>query len=236
MIGNGRKVLTASSDGTTRLWDVGQGTQERLLPSCKFSSVNVVSVGRNGNEASGESEATSSSSSLLITGLSNGIVEGHDLFTGSSIFTLPSTLFPSGEGPKAVDQWEQVTSGSVEAMDWCRDTNLLIAGCNNGVTLAHDMRMLSSSNGENSENSNRSLVASWRRNGAGINKIHLLPTSNEALLATTDGTPYRVNLQGQQPRVVEEYNGWDVDNVQGSALDAKGRVWLAGANGYLRMY
>ena len=243
MIGKGREVLTSSSDGTTRLWDVGEGIQKRVFPSHSFSSVNVVSMGR--KEVKGqdgmELDVASNEDKLLVTGLSNGFIEGHDVLSGSSVFRLPKLLFPSGTAPQATDRWKQITSGSISSLDWSRDSNLLVAGCINGVTLAHDVRMISSESNGSQDNggaalASRSLLATWRRNEAAINEIRLLPGCKEAILATSDGTPYRVNLVEDSPRVLEEYNGWDVDNVQSSCIDARGRIWLAGADGFLRMY
>ena len=65
----------------------------------------------------------------------------------------------------------------------------------------------------------------------------------EALFATSDGTPYRsilgeINSPEQLSLgVMEEYNGWDVDNVEVCRFDQiRSRVWLAGADGMIRMY
>jgi proteasomal ATPase-associated factor 1 len=233
IIGKGREVLTSSSDGTTRLWDVGQGVQKRVLPSHKYSSVNAVSMGRSSN---GQDEMQIDGvTKLIITGLSSGHIECHDMASGSAAFHLPPILFPSGEGPQATDRWEQVTSNSIEALDWSAESNLLIAGCSNGVTMMHDVRMLSSSLSQDGAMDNRSLLSTWRRNGAAINQIRLIQDSKEAVICTADGTPYRVDLQAS-PRVVEEYTGWDLDNVCGCSLDSRGRVWLAGATGIVSMY
>jgi WD40 repeat protein len=228
--------LTSSSDGTTRLWDVGEGAQKRLFPSHKFSSVNVVSMGS--READGMSlDQDSFQERLFITGLSTGVIEGHDVASGSSVFTLPKIQFPSGPAPAATDWWEQTSSSSVTSLDCCKGRNLLIAGCSNGVTLLHDVRMLSSQTTQDGTSRHApSLLATWRRNGAAINHIRLMPHAKEAILATADGTPYRVGLEAGPPRVLEEYSAWDVDNVQASSVDAKGRVWLAGADGFIRMY
>ena len=226
MIGRGREVLTCSSDGSTRLWDVGEGVQKRVLASHKFSAVNAVSMGR--AQESGENEAHGN---LVITGLANGVIEGHDLSTGSSVFQLPKVLFPSGTAPKATDRWEQVSSGAIAALDWSRESNVLLAGCTNGVTLLHDIRMLSSTS-----TSGSSLLSTWRRNGAAVNAVRLQHASAEALLATADGTPYRVGLLDSTPTVLDEYAGWDIDNVTSISLDARSHVWMGGADGCLRMY
>jgi proteasomal ATPase-associated factor 1 len=236
LIGRGKEVLTSSSDGTTRLWDVGQGVQKQVFPSHGYSSVNVVSMGRSSHIQGQDDMQVDGESKLIITGLSSGHIECHDMASGSTAFQLPSVLFPSGEGPKVTDRWEQVTSSSVFALDWSQQSNLLVAGCSNGVTLMHDVRMLSSNLGsQGGITDNRSLLATWRRNGAAINEVRLMDNAKEAIVCTADGMPYRVDLQ-QSPRVVEEYNGWDLDNVQCSAIDARRRVWLAGAGGVIRMH
>lgn len=223
--------------------------------SHRFSAVNAISLGRDSGDTS------ASQGNLLVTGLSNGLIEAHDLSSRQVVFRVPTTLFPSGSGPAASDSWEQVTTGGIETLDWSRDSNLLTAGSSNGIVLVHDMRMLSTFTAEapstipataQDVDAYRGLVASWRRNGAAINDIALLPGSShrQALIATADGTPYRVDLCGPHggaegqagtastfvPRVVEEYNGWDVDNVQACGVDYRGRTWLAGAEGKVRMY
>lgn len=234
LIGKGREVLTSSSDGTTRLWDVGEGVQKRVFPSHAYSSVNVVSMGRT-LQGQDDMQVDDISSKLILTGLSSGYIEAHDLTSGQAAFRLPPALFPSGEGPNATDRWEQVISSSIEGLDWSQDSNLLVAGCSNGLTLMHDIRMLSSSIGEESTLRNRSLLSTWRRNGAAINQVRLVGDLREAVISTADGTPYRVGLNST-PQVLEEYTGWDLDNVSGSSVDSRGRVWLAGAGGVLRMY
>lgn len=239
IIRRGREVLTSSSDGTTRLWDVGQGIQKQVYPSHGFSSVNVVSMGRSRHmQKEGQDDMhIDGESKLIITGLSSGQIECHDMVSGSTTFRLAPILFPSGEGPKATDWWEQTISSSVLALDWSRESNILIAGCSNGVTLMHDVRMLTSMmNSQNGTLDSRSLLATWRRNGAVINEVRLVEDAKEAIVCPADGTPYRVDLRESLPRVLEEYNGWDLDNVQCSAVDARGRVWLAGAGGVLRMH
>lgn len=236
MIGNGREVITSSSDGTVRLWDVGEGVQKQVFQSYKSSIVNIASMGRRIPDNRKEQEQQVSSK-LIVTGLSCGDIQCHDLSSNQSVFRLPSFFFPSGEGPKATDRWEQVRSGAVEALDWIQDEHFLLAGCSNGVMRAHDMRMLSSQEFQDDTLANRSLLFSWRRNGAAVNDVRLLEGGREAIVSTSDGTPYRVDLSNSSsPHVLEEYNGWDVDNVQSSALDAKGRIWLAGAEGCIRMY
>ncbi len=86
----------------------------------------------------------------------------------------------------------------------------------------------------------------------------------DLIVATADGLPYRASLdafladpstgslptsaaawsslQGQDenfalaPGIVEEYAEWDCDNVERIAVDAAGRVWLAGTDGRIRGY
>lgn len=233
-IDRGKQVLTASADGTTRLWDVSKGIQVTSFPSQNYSSVNTVTLGSGSGEAAG-----SASSKLLVTGLSNGTLEAHDTDSRSVVFRLPRSRFPSGPAPQASDSWEQVWSGGVDALDWSRGGNVLLAGCSNGVTMLHDVRMLSSSTSSDlsADDTSRSVLYSWRRNGAAINDAQLLNAGKEAIMATADGTPYRVDLSSDVPRVVEEYTGWDVDNVQRACwVEGRSRVWLAGADGMARMY
>lgn len=233
-IDRGKQVLTASMDGTTRLWDVSEGVQISSFGSQNYSGVNRVNL-----------DTSSSSSKLFFTGLSNGTVEAFDSSSKAARFRIGKVQFPFGPAPQASDSWKQSWSGSIESMDVCADKHALLLGCGNGITLLHDMRMLSSSTSESedvasSENSQRSLLASWQRNGAAINDVKFINDGKEALFATSDGTPYRCDLTNSHdlsPRVTEEYNGWDVDNVEICRFDPiRSRVWLAGADGMIRMY
>lgn len=236
-IDRGKQVLTASMDGTTRLWDVSQGVQISSFGSQNYSGVNRVNL-----------DPCTSSSNLFFTGLSNGTVEAFDISSKTVVYRIGKIQFPSGPAPQASDSWKQTWSGSIESMDVNADKHVLLLGCVNGITLVHDMRMMSKNGGSGNEgvnltgDSQRSLLGSWYRNGATINDAKFINGGKEALFATSDGTPYRCSLNdissdAFSPKVMEEYNGWDVDNVQICRFDqARSRVWLAGADGMIRMY
>lgn len=232
IIDKGREVLTCSSDGTTRLWDLSQGLQKRSFTAYKYSSINSITIGGRSGADEGDGSKT------ILTGLTNGYIEGHDLSSGQSIFCIPPISFPRNANSEVasveVDHRQQVKSGGIESIDWNLDGHVILAGCSNGVTMQYDDRMISANLGE-LDSSNQSHITSWRRNAAAINHINLVEDGKEAIISTADGTPYRVDI-ATTPRVVEEYNGWDVDNVQASSIDERGRVWLAGADGMIRMY
>ncbi|PWN33357.1 WD40 repeat-like protein [Meira miltonrushii] len=230
-IDRGKQVLTASMDGTTRLWDVSEGKQLSSFGSQNYSGVNRVKL-----------DTSNSSSKFFFTGLSNGTVEAFDTSSKTAQLKIGKVQFPSGPAPQASDSWKQIWSGSIESMDISADRHALLLGCGNGITLLHDMRMLSNNVSESEDVGSKSLLGSWQRNGAAINDVQFVNGGKEALFATSDGTPYRCDL-GQtdshdlSPRVLEEYNGWDVDNVEICRFDqTRSRVWLAGADGMVRMY
>lgn len=170
-----------------------------------------------------------------MTGLSNGTIEAFDLTSNQVAFRMGRSLFPPGPEPAGSDYWEQVMTGGIAALDWDDERKSLLAGCTNGIMALHDLRMVSS----NSSQESTSIRGSWRRNGARINDVRLLP-GQEVLVATADGTPYKASIDLDShifaPRVLEEYTGWDVDNVQVCGLDTRQHVWMAGADGYVRMY
>lgn len=230
-IDRGKQVLTASMDGTTRLWDVSEGKQLSSFGSQSYSGVNRVNL-----------DPSNSSSKLFFTGLSNGTVEAFDTSSKSAQFRIDKVQFPNGPAPQASDSWKQTWSGSIESMDVSAEQHALLLGCGNGITLLHDMRMLSSSVSESEDGGGKSLLGSWQRNGAAINDVKFINGGKEALFATSDGTPYRcdlgqINSHDLSLKVLEEYNGWDVDNVEICRFDqTRLRIWLAGADGIIRMY
>jgi WD40 repeat protein len=210
-------------DGTSRLWDVGSDKQLRSFDSQGFSGVNCIALDTQGK--------------LLTTGLGSGMLEIWDLAAGRRIHQINRMTFPRGDAPNASDRWTQEVCGGISALDVNTGQYQILSGTTNGVLTLYDQRTLSSIINEGDVNVMPTL-ANWKRNGATINDVKFIDDkSSEVIVATSDGTPYRLGLDhGGIPHVIDEYCGWDVDNVEAIAFDHNNRVWLAGSEGNARQY
>lgn len=220
-------VLTTSSDMTARLYDVSSGACPRVFKGHRRAVVCSSIIDRGHN---------------VLTGSLDGTVRLWDVSSeGAAIQTITAEKF-AGVNAMARDEGGSIymglTSGSMQVV---RDgqTVEVIAGQAGGIT-ALDMNgvniITGTSDGDMSLYDARSLpspVKSWKRNGAGVTDIKL--AHDAAIVSTDDGMPYRVRLNGDLA-VTDEYVGWEVDHVDKVSLDQKGRVWIAGAQGAIRLY
>jgi proteasomal ATPase-associated factor 1 len=243
-IGRGRQVITGSADGTSRIYDVSTGKQIGMLGAERFSSVNAMALAPTSSAAAQNGAAEESLHGLLVTGLSSGQVELHDLRSKQRTALLPTFLFPLGAAPAATDSWTQDRAGGIASVAWATE-HMLFSGSLNGIVAAHDLRMASESNSNDASAAPASLLCSWRRNGAAVTDLFVPPTSGaprELLVASADGLPYRADVEallsgdGSAPRVTTELCGWEAESVEAVRLDGKGRVLGAGAEGMLRRY
>lgn len=89
-------------------------------------------------------------------------------------------------------------------------------------------------------------VFNFKRNSAGINKVRFIESTSasqppDVVIATADGTPFRLTFVSSgdgafQPRVAEEYTGWEAgESVEGIGLLGD-HIALAGAEGCIRVY
>lgn len=261
-LGRGREVLTGSSDGTVRIWNVGEDRQTRMIGSERWSGINALALAPvAGTDASEQT--------LLAMGLSSGQIELQDLRSKTRAALITGFLFPPGPPPAATDSWQQGTAGAISALAWLPSGNVLFSGSLQGICAAHDLRMLTSGSGSGEDTAMevigegmppKSLISTWRRNGADITDMRFVPSqhaysegSSELLIATSDGLPHRLNIDSllnatsedtnwgsedapRAPRVVVEYTGWEAEPVNAIRLDERGRVLCAGAEGSLRCY
>lgn len=83
--------------------------------------------------------------------------------------------------------------------------------------------------------SSTAIVASWRRNEAGITSLAYGSDSSLAV-AGSDGLPYRATIaEDGEISIDEEWAGFDTDSANGVVL-AEGRSFAAGSDGAVRVY
>ena len=172
VVDRGRNVLSASKDGTIRLWDVG-GAKEIALRRWSTGAGAVAALcldtgeSRSGYESSLGGEGNSgilagpgevgTENRLVLAGLQDGRVEGFDLRSKRSAFSFSPK--PSG----------QYTTGSaaIESIVFASDSSMLAAGARNGILRWWDVRSCGRGEGP--------PLCEFKRNGAGIESLAWVP-------------------------------------------------------------
>ena len=209
IIERGREVLTGAGDGTVRLYDVGQGKQVGLFGVDRYSAVNAISVLPGGAQ--------------FVVALSSGSVQTFDVRTREPVALVAGSAFPPGDAPAASELWTyEATPAALTALDASADH--MLTGSARGVLALHDAR------------NTAHAVLTWKRNGAAISHVTLRDDGRAGLVATADGLPYRVDLGADEPRVTDEYAGWDTESTAALVTDYRGRVVVAGAESRIRRY
>ena len=219
IIGTGRTVLSASKDGSLRLWDVGAGTQTALATSTGSVPVNAIAlVSGPTNDEGGQ--GSSAAEVKVWAGLGNGSLELLSL--PGSTDALPITI--------------QAHTSAVHALSVSPDGAYLVSGAVDGSLALWDTRSLLGSG------AGKEPLARWARTRAAIEDIAFLPSSSadvvELVIATEDGLPYlaRIHVTDGRVEVVTELVGGEVDPVRGVQVGGDGAVWTGGDDGVLRRY
>lgn len=230
-------ILTTSSDMTVRLFDASTGACPRVFKGHRRAVVCSSIIDRGHRVLTGSLDGTvrlwdvSSEGAAIQTitadkfaGVNAMARDSHGSSESGTIFmglTSGNVQVVRDDGQtQEIIHGTSSDAGAISALDM--GGNHLITGASNGDTVLYDVRNLSSA------------VLSWKRNGACVTDVKL--TNDDAVIvATDDGMPYRARLHGDLA-VTDEYIGWEVDHVDKVNLDQKGRVWLAGAQGVIRLY
>lgn len=266
ILGRGKRFLSSSRDGTVKLWDVPSEKCLTTLSTSRVSPVESLAVLPLDHD---EVEATGSW--IVFAGTAAGVIEAFLLsiqpvpagegdgdedaapplpqITSRSLSSISATTYPSDlpegvTGPGSTDHWSLVSSSAVWSLDVCAGEGAawLVAGTKTGIVRLFEVDVASVQQ-EDAQLAREHCNV--RRNDAGINAVRFVATPSNApdvIVATTDGTPYRLSWQSGVPRVAEEYTGWEAgDAVEEIAL-VRGtsgedtRVALAGAEGCVRVY
>ncbi|KAL6307327.1 WD40-repeat-containing domain protein [Sparassis latifolia] len=159
IVGRGRTVLSASRDGTLRLWDVPSAAQIRALPSAGGACVPILAltVGARQGEGDGEGDAdvdpreVETSDKLAFLALADGSFEAHDLRTKRPILRVPSTA--------------PLPACALQAIAYDAPRAALATGDAHGVVRIYDVRA-----------GDARPLAAVQRNTAGIEDLAWLPS------------------------------------------------------------
>ncbi|PKI83613.1 hypothetical protein MVES_002454 [Malassezia vespertilionis] len=111
MLGRGKSVVTGSSDGTVRVWDVGRGESVSVL-DMQASSVQAL-------------EATDT---LVAAALCNGTVQARDVRTAREALALTPPGSPLGG------------AGALDTLALCTASHRILTGSRSGVCTLYDLR------------------------------------------------------------------------------------------------
>ncbi|KAF7290358.1 WD40 repeat-like protein [Mycena chlorophos] len=222
IVSRGRNVVSASMDGTIRLWDVSSGAQIHLLTtggsSGRLAPITSISLGERSGAAFPATERTAlapdsrevdTADKLLFCALQTKSFEAIDLGSRETVFSAP-------------------TAAPLTAISYSPTHNLLATGSNKGIVDVYDTRALSEGR----------TLASFNRGDthAGIAEVTWVTDGTHLLVGTDDGLPFVARVGGHAPvSVAGELVGTDCDAVR--SLRAVGSsVWTAADDGVVRRY
>ena len=125
------------------------------------------------------------------------------------------------------------SSSPLQAIAYHAENQLVATGSANGLISVYDSRNLSSTETK--------PLFRCKRNGAGVEELAFSQKRTGAgdgvdlVVATTDGLPFRMDVDGPLPAVVEEFVGYDCDPVR-VVRPLGDVVWTAGDDGMVRCY
>jgi proteasomal ATPase-associated factor 1 len=211
IIGVGKEVLSASKDGTIRLWNVGEGKETRQWKV----------EGKRAIERMIVLEEEDALASLGLEG------EGRVILAASKdgITIIPwskSAWFVAS--PPEVGHLLSIARSSI--------SGLVATGHSDGVTI---LRPLSSLVQDTVQVSLKSI----RRNQSPVYSLLFSSTTSDLFMGTAAGMPCRlgVDYDGGEisVSVKEEFAGWEAVGVECWA-EGNGNVWCAGGEGGIRRY
>ncbi|KAJ7579144.1 WD40-repeat-containing domain protein [Mycena floridula] len=223
IVARGKNILSSSSDGTCRLWDVASGSQISMMSAGEgqFSSITGMALGDRGQAELGrvrpdgeelpevvDPREVETSDKLVFCSLASGSFEGFDLRSKRSVHA-------TSLGPP------------LTAIAYSPESSLLATGSSNGLVTIHDTRALSSP------------LTSFTRNTASIEDLTFVPGSSvDAVLfvSPSDALPYVATVRPQGPNVLAEIIGGDCDTVKAIRPQNSTEFWTAGDDGIVRLY
>lgn len=224
IVGVGRQVLSASKDGTVRLWDVGKGEEVKqwnVYPG-KFIDAMVVVEDARGLRALGvDSE------------------DEHVILAATPDGTVSAFALSSDSGSPALFTSRALVDSRLECIAYSPATGLIATGHTNGTIVVRNMDTLLAAPGA-IEDVPPLIV---RRNVGPVFSLvfvdHASGNDTDLLVGTSAGLPCRLGLAVDgatiTPTVKEEYAGWEAVSVETWAVASDG-VWCAGGEGGVRRY
>lgn len=218
IVARGRNVLSSAKDGTMRLWDVGSGSQIRVMGAQKYAGINALSLGETPAGWSStldvpqpDTREVETADKLIFVGLQDGHFECFDLAAKASAFHSSSSQ-------------DYKTNGALTAISFSSNARLVATGSTKGVVAVFDTRKL------------HEPLYSFQRNEASIEGL-AFTSSGSLAIVTEDGLPYVAGIQQGRPEVLAELTaGADCEATRVVDVDGSGAIWVAGDDGVVRMY
>ncbi|KAJ7718962.1 WD40-repeat-containing domain protein [Mycena maculata] len=215
IVSRGRNILSASLDGTVRLWDVSSGEKIHILSAGggRFSPVMSMSLGDRasatfdlGAAANPDPREVETSGKLLFCALQTKSFEAFDLGARAPVYTSTPGASP------------------LTAIAYAPEHSLLATGSSTGVVEVFDTRALGAP------------LMAFTRGDAGVADISFTNDPQMLLVSTDDGLPFVAQIAaGEHTRVAAELIGADCDPVR--SISVVGRdVWSAADDGVVRKY
>ncbi|KAF7982723.1 hypothetical protein HWV62_26584 [Athelia sp. TMB] len=214
IIGRGRNVLSASADGTLRLWDVGGGAQLRAIRA--RGGITAIALGdgalTSAHTGAQDEREVGTEGVIVFCALQDGGWEALDLALGTSLFRSAPSPSP-------------LTAIAYSA------TGRLATGSARGVVSVYPTAALTST-----------PTQIFARNAAEITDLAFAPAG--LVVGTDDGLPFIAAFgaggeegeeEGVRVRVRAELVGSDCDAVRVVRVRG-GEVWVAGDDGVVRVY
>ncbi|KAF7313182.1 WD40 repeat-like protein [Mycena kentingensis (nom. inval.)] len=219
IVSRGRNVVSASLDGTIRLWDVSSGAQIHMLTpgGGRLSPITSISLGERAGTALPSSSPhaamtdpreVDTASKLLFCALQTKTFEAIDLGSRETVFTSPAA------------------ASALTSIAYAPTENLLATGSSKGIVDVYDTRSLDTKLASFTRGSSQAGIAdlSWA-------------AAKHLLIGTDDGLPYIGCISGESlgVRVAGELVGADTDAVR-VLRSVGGNVWTAADDGVVRRY
>ncbi|KAG8700030.1 hypothetical protein FRC09_006218 [Ceratobasidium sp. 395] len=209
------QAISASKDGTLRIWDISPGTGRQLGMLRSSGDVPITAL------------SVSSSGTVVAMALQSGYFDLVDLETRLTIFSSSSLASTKTYGAlDAIALYTYPESGG---------RHLVVTGSRNGVISFYNCSIRDGG-------VDVRQLGSCVRNGAGVSDIKLIPPSSD--IATADGLPYHLQLtyppnsDTLEFQVVAEYTGGPdcspVRTIVGCMESEE--VWMAGDDGVIWVY
>jgi proteasomal ATPase-associated factor 1 len=232
IISGGPNVISGSTDGTVRLWDVNSGQQLLTMNTDKNTQVSCVSHGERGNCVAGKGDENTVKSGgiankIAFCGLKDGTYEAFDIGTGQSI--------AQGIPPYADRRLEELVG-----MSYSPKFNMVAMSSIDGTVTLYDTRSLSAP------------LLSFYRNGAGVEDVRFIDDVEALrksrglgeggsggiglLVGPEDGQAFVLDVGPKEPVVLLELQGLDVDSVRVIKLSGTGDIWSVADDGIVRKY
>ncbi|PPQ99585.1 hypothetical protein CVT24_005164 [Panaeolus cyanescens] len=228
VIGAGRNIVSASLDGSVKLWDVPSGevifsirTQSQVTSMVVADRISTPPDGEDNTPSATETrdprEIPEVKDKILICGLKNGRLEILDLGLRKSVYLSPA--------PKVESPLNTVIYDSVH--------HILSTGSDKGLVSVYDSRSLDTP------------LTSFSRLEAGVNDLAFVDGKEGEsrvyiAVASGDGLPFVASVVPEGPMVAAELVGVDCDAVRHirarRTVEGRTEIWTASDDCVIRRY